>query len=206
MTINDTRLPPRIVGKTAIVIASGAIVSLFLLVIAFRINPDLSDVDVLVIVAVKLIFSLGAVALTSFFILTFERAGGSHWSGPRFILPLLGAMGAAAAGMAADPSWNEMLARGQWLDCLVAVPIMIIAPFLIMMLMVRMVAQPVDIVNAGAKIGLIAAGVSVIAYSLHCTVDPAPLVALWFGATSILAMLAGAKLEARLFRVQLPER
>lgn len=206
MTINDTRVPPRIVGKTAIVIASGAIVSLFLLVIAFRINPDLSDADVFLIVAAKLVFNLGAVALTSFFLSTLGRAGGSHWSGPRFILPLLGAMVVAGVSMVADPSWYEMLARGQWLDCLVAVPIMIIVPFIIIMLTVRMVAQPVDLADAGAMIGLIAAGVSVIAYSLHCTVDPAPLVAVWFAATSILAMLAGAKLEARLFRVQLPER
>lgn len=193
-------------SRTVAVIAGGAIFSLLLLMVAFRISPDLSDVDVLLIVSARLLFNLGAVALTSFLLTILGRAGSSHWVGPRFILPLLGAMIAAGIGMAADPSWDEMLARGQWLDCLVAVPIMIIVPFVIMMLTVRMVAQPIHFVDAGAIMGLIAASVSVIAYSLHCTVNPAPLVAVWFGATSILAMLAGAKLEARLLRVQLNKR
>jgi hypothetical protein len=202
LSIDNTNTPPQSVGRTAAIIVGGAIASLVFLIFAFGINPDLSDIDVIVFVAAKLIFSLGAVCLSSVFLMVIGHAGGSYWSGPRFILPLLGVMAIAGVSMAADPNWNEMLGRGQWLNCAVSVPIMTIIPFITIMGMVRMSAMPVDPAGTGAVIGLIAAGVSVIAYSLHCTVDPAPLVAFWFGSTSILAMLSGAKLGTRLLRAQ----
>lgn len=188
------------------VIVGGAVASLVFLIFAFGISPDLSDFDVVVIVAAKLIFSLGAVGLTSVFLMTIGRSGGSHWSGPRFIMPLLAVMAIAGISMAADPSWNEMVRRGQWLICAVSVPIITTIPFITIMWMVRMSATPVNPAATGAVIGLIAAGVSVIAYSLHCTVDPAPLVAFWFAGTSVLAMLSGAELGARLLRGKPPVR
>jgi hypothetical protein len=198
VSLDDTSTATQSVCRSAAAIAAGAIASFVLLIVVFGISPDLNDIDVIALVVAKLIFSLGAVGLTAVFLIPIASAGDSHWSGLQFIMPLLGVMVIAGVSMAADPNWSAMVERGQWLDCIVSVPIMTILPFITIMGLVRLSAVPGDPAGTGAVIGLIAAGVSVIAYSLHCTVDPAPLVAFWFGGTSILAMLSGAKLGARL--------
>ena len=56
------------------------------------------------------------------------------------------------------------------------------------------------LVRAGAFSGLVAGGVSAIAYSLHCTDDSLPFVALWYGGTIVLCTPTGALLGPRLLR------
>jgi len=101
--------------------------------------------------------------------------------------------------MAADPNWEQMISGDQWRECALAVPIITVVPFAAIMWAVRL-AAPVNPAQTGAIAGLTASAISVTAFALHCTIDPAPLVALWFGGTGILCMLSGAKLGPRLFR------
>lgn len=181
-------------GKLAAAIGGGAAASLGLIIVAFGIRPDLADVDVLAFVVAKLLFSLIPVGLSSIFLTILMRSGG----GPRSTIVLtatafLGVMILALVSMFADPDWDEMIRRGRWLECAVYVPVITIVPFAAIMCAVR-VAVPVNPIRAGALAGLAAGGVSTVAYAIHCTIDPAPFVALWFGGTSILCMLSGAKL------------
>jgi len=48
--------------------------------------------------------------------------------------------------------------------------------------------------------GLVAGGISAVAYALHCTDDSLPFVALWYGGTIVVCTLAGAALGPRLLR------
>jgi hypothetical protein len=48
--------------------------------------------------------------------------------------------------------------------------------------------------------GLIAGGMSAMAYALPCTEDSFPFVAVWYGGTIVLCTLAGAALGPRLLR------
>ena len=57
-----------------------------------------------------------------------------------------------------------------------SIPIIAMVPFAISIWAVRK-AAPSDLVRAGAVAGLIAGGVSAMAYALHCTNDSLPLVA-----------------------------
>jgi hypothetical protein len=54
--------------------------------------------------------------------------------------------------------------------------------------------------SSGAFAGLIAGGVSAMAYALHCTDDSFPFVGVWYGGTVLLCILAGAALGPRLLR------
>ena len=77
--------------------------------------------------------------------------------------------------------------------------IIAIVPFAATIFAVRR-AAPTNLVRAGAIAGLIAGGVSAIAYALHCTDDSLPFVAAWYGGTIVLCTLAGAALGPRLLR------
>jgi hypothetical protein len=92
-----------------------------------------------------------------------------------------------------------MVMGDQWLECLLSIPIIAIVPFAAFVWAVRR-AAPTNLVRAGAFSGLVAGGVSAIAYALHCTDDLLPFVALWYGGTIVLCTLAGAILGPRLLR------
>jgi hypothetical protein len=191
-------------GKTALkvaaAIASGAVISLGFLVFALGIRPDLQDDVVTFFVLAKLFFSLVVVALSSVFLGWFSRPGFELRSTLALTaIPFLGVMVLAVAGMAADSDWEQMITGDQWQSCALAVPIITLVPFVAIMWAVRL-AAPVNLAWTGAVAGLAASAVSVTAFALHCPIDPAPLVALWFGGTGILCMFSGAKLGPRLLR------
>lgn len=187
-------------AKNAAAISGAAIASLGLIIVVFGIRPDLMDADVALIVTAKLAFSLMAVGLSSIFLTKLTHADGAHRSTLVLMsLPLLGAMALATLGMFADPNWDAMIRGDRWIRCLVSVPIMTVLPFITIMCAVR-AASPADAARTGALVGLVSSAVSVTAYALHCPLDPAPFVALWFGGTSFLCMLSGAMLGPRLLR------
>ena len=92
-----------------------------------------------------------------------------------------------------------MVLGDEWLECLLSIPIIAIVPFAVTTFAVRR-AAPTNLVRAGAAAGLVAGGISALAYALHCTGDSAPFVAVWYGGTIVLCTLAGAALGPRLLR------
>lgn len=187
-------------SKIAALTVGAAAVSLGFIIFVLGIRPDLQDPDVMTFVAAKLAFSLGVVALSSVFLGRLARPGWELRSTlVLMVLPFLGVMSLAVIGMAASPDWEQMISGDQWRECLLSVPIITVVPFVAIMWTLRL-AGPSDPARTGAIAGLTASGISVTAFALHCTIDPAPFVALWFGGTGILGMLSGAKLGPRLLR------
>ncbi len=187
-------------GKIAAAIVGGAAISLAFIIFVLGIRPDLQDADIMALVAARLAFSLGMVALSSVFLARLAGPGLKLRSMLALTsMPFLGVMVLAVVGMAADPNWEQIISGDQWRECALAVPIITVVPFAAIMWAVRL-AAPVNPAQTGAIAGLTASAISVTAFALHCTIDPAPLVALWFGGTGILCMLSGAKLGPRLFR------
>jgi len=92
-----------------------------------------------------------------------------------------------------------MILGDEWLECLLSIPIIAIVPFAVTIFAVRR-AAPTNLVRAGAVAGLVAGGISAMAYALHCTDDSLPFVAVWYGGTIVLCTLAGAVLGPRLLR------
>jgi hypothetical protein len=116
-------------------------------------------------------------------------------------LPFVGIvlLAAISLGLAPGTHWNRMIAGDEWLECLLSIPIIAIVPFATAIWAVRR-AAPTNLSRAGAFAGLIAGGVSAMAYALHCTDDSLAFVAVWYGGTIVLCTLAGAALGPRLLR------
>lgn len=108
-------------------------------------------------------------------------------------------LAAISLGLAPISHWDDMVMGDQWLECLLSVPAIAIVPFAIIVAATRK-AAPTNLERAGAFAGLIAGGMSAVAYALHCTDDFLPFIAVWYGGTILLCTLAGAALGPRLLR------
>ena len=150
----------------------------------------------------KLSFAVGIVGLASVYLTRLVRPGRERKTLPvPIVLPFVGIvlLAAISLGLAPGTHWNRMIAGDEWLECLLSIPIIAIVPFATAIWAVRR-AAPTNLSRAGAFAGLIAGGVSAMAYALHCTDDSLAFVAVWYGGTIVLCTLAGAALGPRLLR------
>src|SRR5216684_394556 len=156
----------------------------------------------LIFLITKLAFAMVIVGVASIYLTRLTRPGGELRTPsilaaiPFVVIALLGGI---SLGTAPSSHWDAMIAGDAWLECLLSIPIIAIAPFAITIWVVRQ-AAPTDLVRAGAFAGLIAGGISAMAYALHCMDDSLPFVAVWYGGTIVLCTLAGAALGPRLLR------
>jgi hypothetical protein len=156
----------------------------------------------LIFVVIKLVFAVGIVSLALIYLTRLARPGAQRKTSffliamPFLVIVVLAAI---SLGLAPSSHWNKMIAGDQWLECLVSVPVIAIVPFAISIWAVRR-AAPTNLARTGAFAGLIAGGVSAMAYAIHCTDDSLPFVAVWYGGTIVLCTLAGAALGPRLLR------
>jgi hypothetical protein len=156
----------------------------------------------LIFLLLKLAFTVGIVGVASIYLTRLARPGGERRTSsisaamPFAAIVLLAAI---SLGLAPSSHWNKMVMGDEWLECLLSIPIIAIVPFAVIIAAVRR-AAPTNLVRTGAVAGLIAGGVSAMAYALHCTDDSLPFVAVWYGGTIVLCTLAGAALGPRLLR------
>jgi hypothetical protein len=185
-----------------VALAAGLIVSLGLAVVGLGIRSDLTMAGALIFLVVKLCFAVGIVSLALVYLTRLARPGGER-KAPYFLvaMPFLVILVLAAISLVLAPSshWDKMIVGDQWLECLLSIPIIAIVPFATIIWAVRR-AAPTNLVRTGTFVGLVAGGVSAIAYALHCTDDSLPFVAVWYGGTIVLCTLAGAALGPRLLR------
>lgn len=195
----NRRLVNRSVG---IALAAGTLVALAIMLFGFGIRADVTTARAVIFLLLKLAFSLVIVGVAAAYLSRLARPGGerriaSGLAAVPFIVIML--LAALSLGQAPSSHWDRMVMGNQWLECLVSIPILAIVPFAAIIWAVRK-AAPTNLVRAGAFSGLVAGGVSAIAYALHCTDDSLPFVALWYGGTIALCTLAGAALGPRLLR------
>ncbi len=183
-------------------IVAGSIVALGLTLVGLGFRPDLVVTRALIFLSVKLAFALAVVALALLYLMKLSRPGGERKIPPFLVvLPFFVIVALAAISLGSVPRsrWDSMIVGDQWLECLLSIPIIAIVPFAISIWAVRK-AAPTDLVRAGAFAGLVAGGVSAMAYALHCADDSLPFIAVWYGGTIVLCTLAGAALGPRLLR------
>ncbi|WP_457825285.1 NrsF family protein, partial [Staphylococcus aureus] len=77
------------------------------------------------------------------------------------------ALAAISLGLAPSSHWTKMIIGDEWLECLVSIPVIAIVPFAVAIWAVRQ-AAPTNLARTGAFAGLVAGGVSAMAYALHC--------------------------------------
>jgi hypothetical protein len=203
LSINPEPVDRGLVRRTLYVaLAAGLIVSLGLAVVGLGIRSDLTMAGALIFLVVKLCFAVGIVSLALVYLTRLARPGGER-KAPYFLvaMPFLVIVVLATISLVLAPSshWDKMIVGDQWLECLLSIPIIAIVPFATIIWAVRR-AAPTNLVRTGTFVGLVAGGVSAIAYALHCTDDSLPFVAVWYGGTIVLCTLAGAALGPRLLR------
>ena len=205
-TVLSTRIEPvnhRMVGWTmGIALATSALVALGLMLVGLGIRADLTTGRALAFLLLKLAFTVGVVAISSIYLMRPARPGGERrTSSIRIMMPFAAIvlLAAISLGLAPSSHWDEMVLGDQWLECLLSIPIIAIVPFAIIVAAMRK-AAPTNLERAGAFAGLIAGGVSAMAYALHCTDDSLPFIALWYGGTIAICTWVGARFGPQLLR------
>jgi hypothetical protein len=193
----------RLLSRTVyFALAAGTVVAFGIMLIGLGVRADLMTARALIFLVLKLAFTVGIVGVASVYLTRLARPGGERRSSsisalmPFAVIVLLAAI---SLGLAPSSHWNKMVMGDEWLECLLSIPLIAIVPFAVIIGAVR-TAAPTNLARTGAFAGLIAGGVSAMAYALHCTDDSLPFVAVWYGGTIVLCTLAGAALGPRLLR------
>ena len=193
----------RLVNRSlGIALATGTAVAIGVTLVALGVRVDLTTPRAVIFLVLKLVFAIGTVGAASVYLARLARPGGERRVSPGLAaLPFVAILLLAGVSLGQAPSshWDKMVMGDQWLECLISIPIIAIVPFAVVIWAVRQ-AAPTNLVRTGAFSGLVAGGVSAMAYALHCTDDSLPFVALWYGGTIVLCTLAGAILGPRLLR------
>ncbi|MGY3392724.1 hypothetical protein ACVME8_006234 [Bradyrhizobium diazoefficiens] len=185
---------------TALVV--GMAVAIGVTFLALGVRTDLTTPRTLIFLFLKIAFAFGTTGTAAVYLARLARPGGERRVSPGLAaLPFVAILLLAGISLGQAPSshWDRMVMGDQWLECLISIPIIAIVPFAVVIWAVRQ-AAPTNLVRTGAFSGLVAGGMSAMAYALHCTDDSLPFVALWYGGTIVLCTLAGALLGPRLLR------
>jgi hypothetical protein len=184
-----------------IALVAGTVLALGIMLAGLGVRSDLMTARALMFLLLKLAFTIGIVGVASVYLTRLARPGGGRTSSISAAMPFAAIvlLSAISLGVAPSSHWNRMVMGDEWLECLLSIPVIAILPFAVIVAAVRR-AAPTNLVRTGAVVGLIAGGVSAMAYALHCTDDSLPFVAVWYGGTIVLCTLAGAALGPRLLR------
>jgi hypothetical protein len=183
-------------------IAVGTLVAVAAMLLALGFRTDLTTTRAFIFLFSKLAFTIVTVILTAIMLTKLARPGGERRISLGWVaLPFAAIVLLAAINLVLAPSarWQTMVVGDQWLECLLSIPIIAVAPFAVIIWAVRRMA-PTDLRRTGALAGLIAGSVSATAYAFHCMDDSLPFVALWYGGTIVLCTAAGGVLGPRLLR------
>ena len=201
----STNLEPVDRGKTSRVLATAVVLGVAAAIgaalLALGLRPDYVDAGALAFLGLKLLFAGSAAALAGFYLVKSARPGSSRKLPLLIALPFVAIMLLAIVSLSSVPGshWQHMISHGEWLECLVSIPLIAIVPFAVLVWAVRQ-AAPTNLVHTGALVGLVAGSISAMGYALHCMADSLPFIAIWYGGTIALCTLAGAKLGPRLLR------
>lgn len=95
--------------------------------------------------------------------------------------------------------WARCIEGRDWSTCLMAIPLLSLAPMLAMGAAMRRLA-PTQLKLAGALLGLASGAVAAMAFSLYCRDDAVSFVAIWYGASVASSALIGSVLGPKLLR------
>ena len=193
----------RAVGRRIyMAVAAGSLLAFAVILVGFGPRTGLSTVGAWTFLFLKIAFASAIAGTAVTYLITLSRPGSALKHGTLVVLlPFLIIIALALISLGSAPAshWERMVAGDEWLECLASIPIIAIVPFALTMWAVRH-AAPTDLRRAGALAGLVAGGISAVAYALHCTDDSLPFIAVWYGGTIVVCTLAGAALGPRLLR------
>lgn len=121
---------------------------------------------------------------------------------PLVLLPVLAGLGGAVLAelllLPAD-AWRPRLVGGTAAVCVVAIPLLALAPLAALLHALRRGA-PSSPTAAGTMAGIAAAAIAISAYALHCIEDSPLFVAVWYTLGALIVVALGALLGRLLLR------
>lgn len=178
------------------------VLTVALLGFTIGVRRNLAGVIVTTPVIAKILFgaSIAVIALT-----LFQRSLRPGLK-PKRLLPLVAIPVALVAAwavltlaLAPVEQWQALIFGRYWRSCLFNVPLYALVPLVALFWLARRGA-PVDTTLTGFCAGLAAAGLSVVAYALHCPDDTAPFLATWYTIAIAAVTVIGALIFPRLLR------
>ena len=194
--------PQKVIRNIQIAVVAALVLALVSGLATLGVRWDVKDPQAFRFLILKVAFGAAVAVLGSHYLLKHARPGGELRSWISLAgVPFVAVIALAGVSLVSAPTshWDHMMMGNQWLQCLLSIPIIAVVPFAVIMCAVRM-AAPTNLTRTGALAGLVAGGVSAVAYALHCTDDSLPFIALWYGGTVLVCTLAGALLGSRLLR------
>ena len=188
--------------NVSVALVVGTLVAVVAVLVGLGVRDDLTTPRAVVFLLMKLAFALSTAGVASVYLARAVRPGGERKISVGLLAIPFGAimlLAAVSLGQAPSSHWDRMVLGSEWLECFLSIPIIAIVPFALAIWAARR-AAPTNLVRAGALSGLVAGGVSSVAYALHCADDSLPFVAVWYGGTIVLCTLTGAILGPRLLR------
>ncbi len=180
LSTNPEPVDRRSVARTLhIALAAGTVVALGFTLVGLGVRTDLMTARALAFLLLKLAFTVGIVGVASMYLTRLARPGGERKTSAVLLAIPFGAitvLSVISLRFAPNSHWDKMIVGDQWLECLLSIPVIAIVPFAAAIWAVRR-AAPTNLARTGAFAGLIAGGVSAMAYALHCTDDSLPFVA-----------------------------
>lgn len=173
-----------------------------LLVFTIGVRRNLAGAIVTTPVIAKILFgaSIATIAL-----ILFQRSLRPGLK-PKRLLPLLAIpVGLVAAwalltlAQAPAEQWQALVFGRYWRSCLFNVPLYALGPLVALLWLARRGA-PVDRTLTGLCAGLASAGLSVVAYALHCPDDTIPFLATWYTLAVAMVTIFAALVFPRLLR------
>ena len=185
----------------AVIAGLGVAVLAIRLTIGFR--SDLADALQSGRILAKYGFILTALVMAGHLFNAMARPGGRlRRQAIAYALPL-GFIAVAALGQMALnglPSRSALLGdSGNWVACMLLVPLLSLPPLAYLMLVLRR-AAPTDLAGAGFAAGVFATAIAATVYAAHCPCDTPVFVALWYPIAFAFGGLIGARLAPRLAR------
>jgi len=190
------------VRNIGLAIAVGAVVSAAVVSLVLGPRANLTTVGAFIPAVLKVAATFIILVPASLYLIRLSRPGGEQKSSAALLaLPFVVVMLLVVLGLAFAPNshWKGAILSGNWLECLLSIPLIAIVPFSVIVWAVRQMA-PTDLPRTGALAGLVAGCLSAIGYALHCTDDSVPFFALWYGGTIAVCTFAGWKLGPKLLR------
>jgi hypothetical protein len=180
----------------------GAVTALLTMLLFLGVRTDLSELHAWQFIMVKSAFTGAIIGVSLANLTRIARPGGEQRVSIALgLLPFGGALIVAIASLSITPllEWKPMIIGQYWLLCLLCIPLNAIVPFAAIIWAMHQLA-PTNLMLAGAMAGRAAGSISAFAYSLHCTDDSFPFIALWYSLTIALCAVIGGLVGQRLLR------
>jgi hypothetical protein len=193
-------LPPQ--TRMALALAAGAVVATALFGILLGPRADaVASLDSLRFL-LKFVVTLSLMVAAAGLVLRLIRPGApaGTWRIALLLSPGLLALGVAAELSALPVSgWLPALVGSNARVCLTYIPLMGLAPLMLLLLAMRRGA-PTEPALAGAVAGLVSGGLAAALYAAHCPDDSPLFVATWYAIAIAMLTALGALLGRRLLR------